>query len=434
MVNTMLAVRNCRFAGVVSLPALLIALANGSAIAEPSLQDVLRAVNSGLEVRQSAQAERSAEAEVTSADHAPLPTLSGKLSQIDLQNGLGPGDPLGRKRMDKSIGIDWTWERGDKRLHRTRAAERALAATRADTVETALQQMLVAQGLYFDWLGARERVRLMRDTAAVAQEAARAANRRRDAGDLSAQDALRVEIDSERVAADLQLATVDLERAELALSTFVRRQDLVVARSSAVIWPNLPEPRGDSATAAPTPPLQARGDVRAAQARVEAARASVDGALALRKLDPTWGLSFDHYPGVSNRLVELRVQIPLPLGYNYQGEISRAQSELSQAELVAERTLRDARIEQDRLAAEARSNRERVRQFREQIAPRASTVLKQAEFAFARGAIPLTDLLDARRTHRSTQLDALAAQLDAAKAETALLLRTRPEVLITASP
>ncbi|HOB02323.1 MAG TPA: TolC family protein, partial [Casimicrobium huifangae] len=155
-----------------SLPALLIALANGSAIAEPSLQDVLRAVNSGLEVRQSAQAERSAEAEVTSADHAPLPTLSGKLSQIDLQNGLGPGDPLGRKRMDKSIGIDWTWERGDKRLHRTRAAERALAATRADTVETALQQMLVAQGNYFDWLGARERVRLMRDTAAVAQEAA----------------------------------------------------------------------------------------------------------------------------------------------------------------------------------------------------------------------------------------------------------------------
>ena len=124
----------------------------------------------------------------------------------------------------------------------------------------------------------------MRDTAAVAQEAAELANRRRDAGDLSAQDALRVEIDSERVAADLQSATVDLERAELALSTFVRRQDLVAARSSAVIWPNLQEPRGDSPTAALTPPLRARGDVRAAQARVEAARASVDGALACASL------------------------------------------------------------------------------------------------------------------------------------------------------
>ena len=96
--------------------------------------------------------------------------------------------------------------------------------------------------------------------------------------------------------------------------------------------------------------------------------------------------------------------------------------------------MRDARIEQDRLAAEARSNRERARQFRDQIVPRASTVLKQAEFAFARGAIPLTDLLDARRTHRSTQLDALTAQLDAAKAETALLLRTRPELIVPASP
>ncbi len=409
---------------------LLIAFASAAAMAEPTLQDVLRAVKSGLEVRQSLQAERSAEADVTSADHAPLPQLTGKLSQIDLQNGLGPGDPLGRKRVDKSLGIDWTWERGDKRGHRTRAAARALAASRADTAETALQQMLAAQAAYFDWLGARERVRLMRDTVAVAQEAAKTANRRRDAGDLSAQDALRVEIDSERVAADLQSASTDLERAEIALTPLLRRQDLLAARNEPVTWPAVPDVRGDSESADPAAQLQTRGDVRAAQARIEAARASVEGALALRKLDPTWGLSFDHYPGVSNRLVEFRVQIPLPLGYHYQGEIARAQSELSQAELVAERTLRDARLEQARLAAEARSNRERMRQFRDQIVPRASTVLRQAEYAFARGAIALTDLLDARRTHRSTQLDALAAQLDAAKAETALLLRARPELLL----
>lgn len=435
MVNTMLALRNCRFAGRGAFTALLMMTAAcGLARAEPTLRDVLNAVQSGLVVRQSLQAERSAEADVSSADHAPLPILSGKLSQIDLQNGLGPGDPLGRKRIDKSIGVDWTWERGDKRLLRTRAAEHALSAARSDTAETALQQMVAAQAAYYDWLGARERVRLMRETVTVAQEATRTAARRRDAGDMSAQDALRVEIDGERVSADLESATVDLERAELALSAFVPRQALKSARVNDVVWPSLPALSADQPGSVVAAQLESRGDVRAAQSRIDAAKASVAGALALRKVDPTWGLSFDHYPGVSNRLIELRVQIPLPLGYNYQGEIARAQSELSQAELTAERALRDARIEHDRLAADARSQRERAKKFREQILPRAATVLKQAEFAFARGAIPLTDLLDARRTQRSTQLDALNAQLDAAKAETALLLRSRPELLVAAKP
>lgn len=429
----MLAVRNCRCTAALPLLATLaLALVVPAVHAAPTLADVLRAARSGLEVRQSMQAERGAEADLTSADHAPLPTLSGKVGQLDLQNGVGAGDPLGRKRLDKSIGIDWTWERGDKRLHRTRAAQRTLAATRADTAETAVQQMLAVQAAYYDWLGARERLRLLRETAAVAREATQTANRRRDAGDLSAQDALRVEIDGERVVADLRTAQADLERAEIALTPLVRQPDLLAARDEAVQWPSLPEPRAEWAADGSAADLQQRADVRAAQARAEAARAAVESALALRKPDPTWGISFDHYPGVSNRLIELRVQIPLPIGYQFQGEIARAQSDLTQAELAAEKALRDAKLEQERLATEARSQRDRARQFRDQIVPRASTVLRQAEFAFARGAIPLTDLLDARRTHRSTQLDALAAQLDAAKAETALLLRTRPESLVPA--
>lgn len=400
-----------------------------SVSAEPTLRDVLQSVQSGLEVRLARQSERGAEADIATADHAPLPVLSGKTSQIDLQNGLGAGDPLGRKRIDKSIGLDWTYERGDKRAHRTRVAEHTLAATQADTAETTAQQMLAAQAAYFDWLAARERVRLMRENVDLANVASRGANTRLRAGDLSAQDALRVEIDAQRVDADLQSAGLDLERAEIALAQFIARGDLMASRAGAVNWPSLPTmtlPDADATVVL----IAERADVKAAQARLDAARSGLDGALALRKADPTWGVSFDHYPGTSNRLIELRVQIPLTIGYNYQGEIGRAQSDLTQAELTAERVLRDARTERARLAAEARVSRERAERFANDIVPRASTVLKQAEFAFARGAIPLTDVLDARRTHRTTQLDALAARADASKAETALILRTRPELLL----
>ena len=100
-----------------------------SAQAPITLREVLRAVNDSAEVRLARQAQAGAEADVLSADHAPLPILSSKLSQIDLQNGLGAGDWLGRKRIDKAVGIDWTYERGDKRLHRTSAAKSLVAAT-----------------------------------------------------------------------------------------------------------------------------------------------------------------------------------------------------------------------------------------------------------------------------------------------------------------
>ena len=176
--------------------------------------------------------------------------------------------------------------------------------------------------------------------------------------------------------------------------------------------------------------IDARADVRAARERIAAAKSNLDGAYALQKTDPTIGISFDHYPGTSTRLIELRVQIPLTWGYRYQGEAARAQSDLKQAELTEARVLRDARTELTRLQQEAASLALRTASFEKDIVPRATQVANQAEFAYRRGALSLTDLLDARRTLRTTQLDVLAARTDLAKARTALLLRTEPQLLV----
>ncbi|MBN9342214.1 MAG: TolC family protein, partial [Comamonadaceae bacterium] len=60
------------------------------------------------------------------------------------------------------------------------------------------------------------------------------------------------------------------------------------------------------------------------------------------------------------------------------------------------------------------------------IVPRARQVAQSAELAYAKGAIGLTDLLDARRTLRATLLEAIGAQADYAKAEGLWRLRTQP--------
>ena len=398
----------------------------------PTLRDVLNAVNNSAEVRLAKQAQVGAEADVLTADHAPLPVLSAKLSQIDFQNGLGAGDWLGRKRVDKGVGLDWTYERGDKRAHRTHAATRVVAATAAELQEAVLQQMLTAQAAYYDWLAARERVQLVVSMEEAGGEAVRAAQTRLAAGDLSQQDATRIEIDAARVAADKQSAQLDLSRAAIVLSQVLNRSDIAAIPAGAVAWPELPNSTattansGESAAVA----IEGRADVRAARERIAAAKSSLDGAYALQKTDPTIGISFDHYPGTSTRLIELRVQIPLTWGYRYQGEAARAQSDLKLAELTEERVLRDARTELARLQQEAASLAQRTNSFQLEIVPRATQVANQAEFAYRRGALSLTDLLDARRTLRTTQLDVLAARAELAKARTALLLRTEPQLLV----
>ena len=432
---------NTRYIVARRLLGVVLAAWASSAIAQmstnaPTLRDVLQAVNNSAEVRLARQAQVGAEADVLTADHAPLPVLSSKLSQIDLQNGLGAGDWLGRKRIDKGIGLDWTYERGDKRAHRTHAAQRTVAATVAEAQEALLQQMLTAQAAYYDWLAARERVQLVLSMEEAGREAVRAAQTRLAAGDLSQQDATRIEIDAARVAADKQSAQLDLSRAAIVLSQVLNRTDIAAMPAGLVAWPELPTPAPVAATAAGSGNesaaaiIEARADVRAARERIAAAKSSLDGAYALQKVDPTIGISFDHYPGTSTRLIELRVQIPLTWGYRYQGEAARAQSDLRQAELTEERVLRDARTELARLQQEAASLAQRTASFERDIVPRATQVANQAEFAYRRGALSLTDLLDARRTLRTTQLDVLAARTDLAKARTALLLRTEPRLLV----
>jgi len=125
--------------------------------------------------------------------------------------------------------------------------------------------------------------------------------------------------------------------------------------------------------------------------------------------------------------VELRMQMPLQWGYSYQGEIGRAAAQLALAQDTLEKLRRLARIELQRLQHEALSTAQRARIYETSILPRARKVAEGAELAFSKGAMSLTDLLDARRTLRTTLLDALAARTDYARAAVAWQLRTQPD-------
>ena len=390
-----------------------------------TLAQALAAARDNSDVALARHALSAARADILSADHAPAPVLSAKTSSIDLQNGIGGGNVLTRKRIDKSIGIDWTWERGNKRALRTLAAQRNADAAQADVNEVQVQQLQAALAAYYDLLAAQQRARETAEMERSAAELARLAQRRVQAGDLSVQEATRTSIEAERAHADTQTALLDKENAALALAQVIGRSAGLEA--SEADWPALPGPNGSDGDLAAW--VEARADVRAATARVQVAQAALDHASAQRKADWTVGASYDHFPGTSNRLVELRVSVPLQWGYHYEGEIGRAQAEYTLAQDALEKTRRLALLDLQHLQQAAAGTALRSASFDNGILPRARQVAQSAELAYAKGATSLTDLLDARRTLRATALDALSARLEHAKALGAWQLRTQPQAL-----
>ena len=283
-----------------------------------------------------------------------------------------------------------------------------------------------ALALYFDWMTQQERLRAIQSIADSAAQLARSAALREKAGDLSAQDAARIQIEAHRASADVRSAQLALETAALALAQVTRLPGNPLAWRATGSWPALL----NTDTVDPTSQLETwidrRPSVMAAQARVSAAQASLSLAQAQKKSDITWGGSADHFPGTSNRLLELRMQMPLQWGYGYEGEIARAEALYQQAQEALEKTRLGARTELLTLLQAWRSATARAQGYDKDILPQAIRVAAQAELAYNKGALSLTDLLDARRTLKATQLEALDARNEHARAWGALLLLTRP--------
>ena len=419
--------------GQTSGPATAPPSAPSAPLASPvSLSQALQAARNNLDVALARHTLAGAQADITSANRSPFPTLSAKVGQIDLQNGTGDGNLLTERRIDKAIGMDWTWERGNKRELRTLTAQKAAQAAQADLDEVRTQQLLATQAGFFDLLAAQERgVQIGLIERSAAQLAA-TANKRVQAGDLSAQEAIRTEIEAQRARADVQAAEQERQRAALNLWQVTGLATPPQQLQAQADWPAL--------TGAPTAPpdlsmlIESRADVRAAQARVQAAQAALDSSSAQKVSDITVGASYDHFPGTSTALMELRLQMPLQWGYGYQGEIARATAQLAQAQDGLEKVRRLAQAELQGLQQLTLSTAQRTQSYEADILPRARKVADGAELAYSKGALSLTDLLDARRTLRSTLLDALNARADYARAATAWQLRTQTDTSLAVIP
>lgn len=351
----------------------------------------------------------AARAGLLSADTRPNPTLSVSSGSISPRYGLGAGS-LRDKRMDTVIGLDQTLERGGKRELRIRSASRGLEASNAD-VEVGTRQLLAAfYAAYFDLLAAQEGELVSLDNAALARRGLLAAETRLKAGDLAAADVARVRTDALRAANDASQSQLERRRRQLALASLLGLDAKADSLCVAADWPapQTLSARAESETLLAG--LEARAPLRAAQARLDAALAERDLARSLRRRDVTVGIRLEHYPfeaGGTGNTYGIALSMPLLLGNEYQGDIARAEAGYTAALAALQRARASTGAELLRLAAEVDVARERYVRARDELLPAARRSAAAAEFAFGKGALGVTDMLDARRTLRAVELESL---------------------------
>lgn len=362
----------------------------------------------------------AARADVVIASQAPNPTLSYSATGINPWTGIGAG-PFKDKQVDQTLSMSQLVERGGKRALRLAVAEKRVEAVAADLANTRREQRLMLHQAWYDLLAAEEKLRLLTETAALYEKSEEAARRRLSTGDIAQTDASRLRVEALRAKNDRQAAEAEHKRAQANLAYLIGEEAHAADLATDGRWPSvevagsLPDPRN-------------RADVRAAELRVEMAARARELARRLTTRDFTVGAQVERYPPTPGAMWGISLSIPLFLRYGYEGEIARAETEYTIALEARERVLAQAQGEIIRARADLDAAIERRRRVEAETLPEARRVAEAAEFAYRKGAIGLTDLLDARRTLRAVELEYVAACADYAKARAAWLAATEWEM------
>lgn len=352
-------------------------------------------------------------AAATIAGAAPNPVLTLQSFNINPGAGVGSGS-LRSKTVDSAVRIDQLIERGGKRGLRVEQAGHLEDAARHDQRDTRRQLRLMVSQAYYAVMAARDRLDITRQSADLFDTSVAAATKRQRAGDLAAADVARASVDALRARNDVAQAESDLFAARDALALLLAEPAGAPPVEPSDDWPSAAPPGAAEENLL----LARRPDVLAAQARVDAAESARKLALAARHADVTVGVQAEHYPVSaanpqgSGNSYGLALQIPLALRYDYQGEIRAAEVSLDSANANLDKARAAARSELAVSAERARSAYARLRRDDDSLLAAAKKSADAAEFAFRQGAMDIMDLLDVRRTYRSTLLEALQARAD----------------------
>ena len=348
-----------------------------------------------------------AKADTLSAAQRPNPQLSYNM------NNVGTGrDHRYLNGSDHVVRLDQTFERGDKRDLRMKSADYRLNASQEDLNSITRQSRTLLYQLYYQLLLAQEKLRITEESADLYVKTFEVAQLRFKAGDISAAELSRIDLDKLRLDNDVFQARNNLKQAQIDLGIYIGEELNAPSLKASDTWPHI------------TPNLyrkpmnvENRADIKAAKLRLSAAETNRELAMALKKRDITIGAQIEHNSlDLESNTVGIGVSIPLMTGYAYEGEIARAESEYQSAFLELDHAHAYAISEINKARGDLKTAEARVAHYDDNLLKEADKVLQSAEFAYKQGAQSVMDLLDARRTYKATLIESTAARADYASA------------------
>lgn len=357
-----------------------------------------------------------AKADTLSAARRPNPQLSYYM------NSIGAGrDHRYLNGSDQVIHIDQTFERGDKRELRMKSADLMLHASEADYESIKRLSKTQLYQLYYQLHLAQDKLKISEDNASLYEKTLEVSQLRFKAGDISAAELSRLDLDKLRADNEVIQAKNILKQAQIDLAIYIGEE-----LSAPIIEVTDPWPRRTENAYQNPINIENRPDVKAAILRLNAADTNLELALAQKKRDVTIGAQIEHNSlDLESNTIGLGVSIPLMTGYGFEGEIARAVSDKKLAETDLERIKAQAISEVNKARGDLKTAEARVTHYDDNLLKEADKVLQSAEFAYKQGAQSVMDLLDARRTYKSTQLEAMSARADYASALSSWLLLSR---------
>lgn len=407
---------------------LLLILATGLSTAPPASAEPLDLGSAWAEAAANNPALARERAELASAQ-ARLKIVRPLLPNPSVRAGLDadtPFESLGERTFNveieqelpifgtRSAAID----EASARIDGTRAAFEASSAAVYAQLRTALADLAAASDY-------RQLTSLLADAA---QDVARAARRRADAGSLSEADSNLAQVDAAAAFAELGDALAAEQAATARLCALLGRTSCGEIEA---VWP-VGNEAPDSEEALVTKALEQRGDLAEAQAQSAAANAAIRGSERARIPVPTVSVGFvreraifnEFGPGYikSDDFLGVSLQLPIPIWNRGDGAVALAQAEHS----VANANIAEAR---SRIPAEVRAARSRLLSARAaterwaSVEPRIDETLDWMRRGFDAGALSLESFLVGRdRLVRARQgllasrraLVSAAAELDRA--------------------
>lgn len=400
---------NAKFPILLLLP-LLVApcIAHGMSLAQAEL--ALRDNNAGI---QAARIElRGTQGDAVEASRRPPAELSVGSSKISKQHGIGAGR-WSDKRVDSTLGLGWSWERGGKRHLRMEGARERGDAAELDVADQLREQRLALHESYFGVKAAQQMLLVAESNRDESARALSAAERQLATGAIATIERNRLAVEDMKVQADARQARQDLLEAQTALGMLIGDTRAPEQLSADDPWPQL---AAEAVAASGFDPSR-RVDLQAAAARVRAADADRRLARSQRYRDVQLGLEMEREPtDIGGVTWGFSVSVPLTGPDHHRGQIQRAEADYDLALLELQQAERSARAELRQAASQLEASAVRLRQYESQIIPAARQALDGMELAYRRGAANLTDLLDARRTWRESEQERVQALLDHAVA------------------